>query len=515
MKSTRLTPTAHSFWRPAMATFALASLALTLSGMQLLTNPAAAEPAGGNHAQALNNLRATSRAFSAIEKTVSPAVVSIRVEQTIRGVAGNRQMPFNDPSELFGDEFARRFFGDQYEQFKQYHATPKQPRKRHISGQGSGFIVSPDGYILTNHHVVGKADKVIVRLKDGRELEAKLIGSDQRSDVAVIKIDAKDLPFIPLANSDRLEVGEWVLAFGSPFGLVDTMTAGIVSAKGRTSVGIADYENFIQTDAAINPGNSGGPLVNLDGQVVGINTAIASRSGGYQGIGFAIPINLAKNVRDQLQSDGTVHRGFLGIMIQPLTSDLAKSFGLTDTKGVLIGDVTGDSPARKAGLESGDIIVEMNGKPVERAGAFRNRVAMFIPGTDVTLTVLRNGQRKQITVTLGELPSKDELARNGSPHEESLENLGLAVQTLTPELAERLGYPEQEKGVVVSKVDRGSLAALAGMRPGVLIVEVNRQQVHSVDAFKQALDTSREKGVLLLLVKDQAGSRFITLKWKE
>lgn len=489
--------------------------ALTMMCMVASAVPASAEPGSDNHTRALDNLRATSRAFSAIEKAVSPAVVSIRVEQTIRGSAGNRGIPFNDPSELFGDEFARRFFGDQFEQFKRHQATPRQPRERHITGQGSGFLVSPDGTILTNHHVVGKADKVIVRLKDGRELEAKLIGSDRRSDVAVIKIDAEELPFIPLADSDGLEVGEWVLAFGSPFGLTDSMTAGIVSAKGRTSVGIADYENFIQTDAAINPGNSGGPLINLDGQVVGINTAIASRSGGYQGIGFAIPINLAKNVRDQLVSDGAVHRGFLGIMIQPLTPELAESFGLADTKGVLIGDVTRDSPAGKAGVQSGDIIVQLNGKPVERAGAFRNRVAMFAPGTDVTLTVLRDGQRKTIPVTLGELPSQEQLAKNGAPQEESLDKLGMAVQTLTPELAEQLGYTDQEKGVVVSKVARGSLAQQVGMRPGVLILEVNRQPVETVEAFKRALEPSLEKGVVLLLVKDQTGSRFITLKWKE
>ena len=490
-------------------------LALAMASMMVLALAAVAEPTANNHTQALDNLRATSRAFSAIEKNVSPAVVSIRVEKTIRGIAGSREMPFNDPSELFGDEFAKRFFGDQYEQFKQRQADPRQPRKRRITGQGSGFIASPDGYILTNHHVVGKADKVIVRLKDGRELEAKLVGSDQRSDVAVIKIDAENLPSVPLADSDRLEVGEWVLAFGSPFGLIDTMTAGIVSAKGRTSVGIADYENFIQTDAAINPGNSGGPLVNLDGKVVGINTAIASQSGGYQGVGFAIPINLAKNIRDQLVKDGAVHRGFLGILIQQFTPDLAKSFGLAGTKGVLIGDVTEDSPARKAGLQSGDIVVELNGKSVARAGAFRNRVAMFAPGTDVTLTVIRDGQRQTMTVTLGELPSQQELAKKGSPREESLDDLGLAVQTLTPELAERLGYSDQDRGVVVSKVARESLAASAGMRPGVLIVEVNRQQVDTIEAFKQALDTSREQGVVLLLVKDQAGTRFITLKWND
>lgn len=504
------------YWK-RLATMVCATTMLSLMPLAVFADDA--EPSDANHHQALDNLRASSRAFSAIGKTVSPAVVSIRVEQTIRGVAGNRRSPFNDPSELFGDDFARKFFGDQYEQYKQYHGTPQQPLERKVEGQGSGFLVSANGTILTNHHVVGKADKITVQLHDGREMEAKLIGSDERSDVAVIKIDAENLPFIPLADSDQLDVGEWVLAFGSPFGLTDSMTAGIVSAKGRTGVGIVDYENFIQTDAAINPGNSGGPLINLDGQVVGINTAIASRSGGYQGIGFAIPINLAKNIRDQLVHGGVVRRGFLGILIQPLTQDMAKKFGSAGKKGVLIGGVSDDSPANKAQLQSGDIIVQLDGKRVVQPGAFRNRVAMLAPGTEVLLTILRDGQRKTITVTLGELPTNEELARGGSSpkaqEEETMDNLGLAVQALTPELAERLGYTDQQQGVVVSKVARGSLAQQAGIRPGVLILEVNRQKVDAVEAFKEALDTTHDDGIVLLLVQDQRSTRFITLKWKK
>jgi len=467
-----------------------------------------------NTSAAIESLRSTSKAFSAIEKSVSPAVVSIHVEQTLHSVSGNQRTPLNDPFEMFGEDFAKRFFGDRYGEFKEQGASPKQPREQRIAGQGSGFIVSPDGYILTNHHVVGSADKVLVELYDGREMEAKLVGSDSRSDVAVIKIDAENLPIIPLANSDQLDVGEWVLAFGSPFGLTDTMTAGIVSAKGRTSVGIADYENFIQTDAAINPGNSGGPLVNLDGQVVGINTAIASRSGGYQGIGFAIPINLAANIRDQLVNEGSVRRGFLGIMIQRLTPDLAKSFGLADTKGVLVGDVTEDSPGGKAGLQSGDVIVELNGKKVDQAGAFRNHVAMLAPGTKVALTVMRNGERKAISVTLGVLPSEDVIAKQTPSQTGSVDKLGLSVQTLSKELADRLGYSAEDSGVVVNEVASGSLAALAGIKPGVLIREVDRQPVHSVDEFRKAVDESQKEGVILLLIKDKEFSRYITLRWE-
>ncbi len=492
---------------------AAVTIVVATIGMIAFTVHADGNRPAGSPAAAIQSLRATSEAFSSIEKSVSPAVVSIQVERTVSGIAGNRQLPFNDPFEMFGDDFAKRFFGDRYEEFREQKTYPEQPREHRVAGQGSGFIVSPDGYILTNHHVVGKADKVLVLLKDGRELRAKLVGSDARSDVAVIKIDAKNLPVIPLADSDHLNVGEWVLAFGSPFGLANTMTAGIVSAKGRTSVGIADYENFIQTDAAINPGNSGGPLVNLDGQVVGINTAIASRSGGYQGIGFAIPINLAKNIRDQLINEGTVRRGFLGIMIQKLTPDLAKSFGLSDTKGVLVGDVTKDSPGEKGGLQSGDVIVELDGTRVEHPGAFRNRVAMLAPGTNVVLTVIRSGQRKKISVTLGMLPDQVVAAKQESPQMKSVDKLGLSVQTLDKELADRLGYSTAESGVVVSKVASGSIAAMAGIKPGMLIREVNRKPVTSADEFSKEVDNSQKEGGILLLIKDKEFSRFITLRW--
>jgi serine protease Do len=375
-------------------------------------------------------------------------------------------------------------------------------------GQGSGFIISKDGYILTNNHVVGDADKVTVKLLDGREFTAKTIGTDVHSDVAVIKIDGKDLPMLQMGDSDTLEVGEWVVAIGNPFGLSHTLTVGVVSAKGRSSVGIADYENFIQTDAAINPGNSGGPLVDLDGRVVGMNTAIFSRNGGYMGIGFAIPINMAKAIKDQLIQTGSVTRGYLGIVIQDLTPELAKSFGLKDNQGILVSQVSEDSPAAKAGLKQGDVIVEFAGKPVEKVGAFRNGVALKAPGSKEELTVLRSGKRKTFSITIGKLPD-GELADAGTPH--SLEKLGLTVQTLTPELARQFGF-QVEKGVVVTQVTPGSEAALAGINPGAVILEVNRKPVSNTEEFKRAVAQTPEKGVVLLLIKDGQYSRYVALK---
>jgi serine protease Do len=304
---------------------------------------------------------------------------------------------FNNPFDLFNDEFFRRFFGPRLPE-------RGQPRKYRQTGQGSGFIVSKDGYILTNHHVVGDADRITVTLSDGREFTAKTVGTDPKSDVAVIKIEADNLPILPLGDSDALEVGEWVMAVGNPFGLSHTITVGVVSAKGRSTVGITDYEDFIQTDAAINPGNSGGPLINLTGEVVGIITAIFSRSGGYMGIGFAIPVNMAKAIQKQLVETGKVIRGSLGVNVQNLSKELAESFGLDSTDGVLIAGVTKDSPADKAGLRRGDVIVEFNGRNIENVGQFRNLVALTIPGTKIKLVLIRGGKRSDLAVKLGRIP---------------------------------------------------------------------------------------------------------------
>ena len=455
--------------------------------------PAWAQP------EALENLRNTGKAFAGVAKKVSPAVVFIKVEKTVTSAS-----PYG-PSMPFGDDFFRRFFNNPF-------PGPQSPQqKRLIQGQGSGFIISTDGYILTNNHVVGDADNVIVKLIDGREFKARTIGTDPHTDVAVIKIDATHLPVLPLGDSDALEVGEWVLAIGNPFGLSHTLTAGIVSAKGRSSLGIADYEDFIQTDAAINPGNSGGPLVDLEGRAIGINTAICSQTGGYMGIGFAIPINMAKNIRDQLIKHGSVTRGYLGIMVQDITPELAETFGLETAKGVLISEVTKGSPAEKADLARGDVIVEFNGHPVENVGSFRNEVALVAPGTRVNLAVIRHSKRQSNTVKIGKLPVGKQAV---STQSDILDKLGLTVETLTRDQATQLGY-QDESGVVVTGVDSASVAALAGIRPGVLIQEVNRKRVHNVEEFDDAVALTASKGAVLLLVKEGGGggSRYVILNF--
>jgi serine protease Do len=455
--------------------------------------------------QGIENLRQTGKAFATVSKNASPAVVFIQVEKTIQQQPNEQFFPSFGEGNPFGDDFFRRFFGaPQSGQPDQLHQPPK---KRLVVGQGSGFIISKDGYILTNNHVVGDADKVSVKLQDGREFIAKTIGTDPHSDVAVIKIDDDNLPVLPLGDSDAIEVGEWVVAIGNPFGLSHTLTAGIVSAKGRSSIGIADYENFIQTDAAINPGNSGGPLINLDGKAVGMNTAIYSRSGGYMGIGFAIPINMAKAIKDQLIQTGSVTRGYVGIVIQDLTPELAKSFGLDNHQGILVAQVSEDSPAEKAGLKQGDVIVEFSGKPVNEVGSFRNLVALKTPGTKDKVTVLRNGKRKTLSITIGKLPD-NELAVVGTPH--NLEKLGFTVETLTPDLARQFGIPG-EKGVVVTQVTPGSVAALAGINPGSVILEVNREPVSNIEEFKRAVTKIPEKAAVLLLIKDGQYSRYVAL----
>ena len=410
-------------------------------------------PAAQAQEQGLENLKETGKAFATVAREASPAVVYIKVEKTVTS-GPTMRMPFND-------EFFRRFFGEPMP--GQPQTIPQQ--KRMVQGQGSGFIISPDGYILTNNHVVGEADKVIVKLLDGREFTATIVGTDPPTDVAVIKIDATDLPVLPLGDSDKVEVGEWVLALGNPFGLSHTLTAGIVSATGRSSVGISDYEDFIQTDAAINPGNSGGPLLNLEGRAIGITTAIYSRNGGYMGIGFAIPVNMAQSIYNQLIEHGNVTRGYLGITIQDLTPELAKSFGLKDTRGILIAEVMPDTPAEKAGLKQGDVIVKFNKEAVDNFAPFRNKIAMSEPGTKVNITVIREGREKSFTVTIEKKVSGEQAA---SSRPENLEKLGLTVTTLTKELADRYGYIDEE-GVVITQVDPESSAAGAGLKSGMLI----------------------------------------------
>ena len=448
--------------------------------------------------KALENLRETGKAFASVARKVSPAVVYVRVEKTV--TQQGPMLRFNSP---FGDEFFRRFFGEPGPRFPQF---PQVQPKRQVQSQGSGFIISPDGYVLTNNHVVGDADRVIVKLQDGREFTAKIVGTDPPTDVAVIKIDAKDLPVLELGDSDKIDVGEWVLALGNPFGLSHTLTAGIVSAKGRSSVGITDYEDYIQTDAAINPGNSGGPLIDLTGRVVGINTAIYSRSGGYMGIGFAIPINMAKNIYTQLIEHGNVTRGYLGIGIQDLTPELAKSFGIKDTRGVLISQVMPDTPAEKAGVKQGDVIVSVGGKSVDNAAALRNEIAMTVPGTTLKVEVIRSGQKRSLNVKVDKIP-EDQLTPSRS---ESVKDLGMSVATLNSELSQKYGIEDDESGVVVTGVEQSSPAARAGIREGMLVKEVNGQPVKNVKEFEAALKAKADKPILFFL-KDSRGPHYIAI----
>ena len=442
-------------------------------------------PVMAEEKESVETLRQIGKSFSSIAEKTSPAVVGIKTEKVVSTEGQTyHDWPFEDD---FFDQFFRR---------QRPRSSKPKPKSRQLV-QGSGFIITTDGYILTNNHVVANADKVIVKLADDREFEAKVIGADPDSEVAVVKIDAKGLSYLKLADSDKLEVGEWVLAIGNPFGLSHTVTAGIVSAKGRSGIGLAAYEDFIQTDAAINPGNSGGPLINLDGEAVGINTAIISRSGGYMGIGLAIPINMAKYIYEQLVEGGTVVRGVLGVYIKELDADLAESLGLEEnTKGVAIAEVLEGSAAENAGIKRYDVVVEFNDEKVEKANEFRNRIAMLKPGTKVEVVVLREGKKKKLTVELGE-KSKTFAARSSGS--EIIEGLGFSVENLTDALADRYGY-EMGSGVIVSEVDSDSSAGQAGITPGVLIMEVNQKAVKNTRQFAKEIEKAKDgKSVLLLL----------------
>ncbi len=447
---------------------------------------------------AVDILRQTGKAFSSVARQTIPAVVFIQVEQIVE--SRGRGHSFNDPFDFFGDDMMRRFFG--------MPQQPQQPRRHRREGAGSGFIISEDGYILTNSHVVGDADRIRVRLHDGREFEAENIGTDPRSEVAIIKIDAEDLPVVPLGDSSDLEVGEWVIAVGNPFGLSETVTAGIVSALGRRNIGIADFEDFIQTDAAINPGNSGGPLLNISGEVVGINTAIYTRSGGNMGVGFAIPINMARAIKSQLIESGTVTRGYLGVYLQDISQLLADSLELPDSQGILISDVLDDSPAQAAGLQGGDVVRKMDGRSVNDTGAFRNEISSRRPDTDIELLIYRDGEKQTITVTIGRLPGDE--ARTEASVRDALEMLGMNIGEVTDEIARRFGYANAD-GVVIMEVEPAGRAAQAGLRTGTLITGVNRTRVHSVDAFNTALQEAINQGRLVLTVRSGRFQQYVAI----
>ncbi len=441
--------------------------------------------------------------FVDIAKSVKPAVVNIAATRSGKSGEGPHGSPLDDP-------FFRKFFGDEF--FFKRDAPQREPRER---GQGSGVIVEPNGLIVTNNHVVNKADEIRVFLSDKREFKGKLIGTDAKTDIAIVKIEANGLPTVPWADSDQLEVGEYVLAIGSPFGLTQTVTMGIVSAVGRASMGIAEYEDFIQTDAAINPGNSGGALVNVRGELVGINTAIFSQSGGNMGIGFAVPSNLSRSIMDQLVRTGKVVRGWLGVSIQDLTPELATQFGIPDTKGVLVSDVMADSPAKKAGFERADVIVEYDGKSMDSPTHLRNAVAQTLIGKKVTVKLIRDKKPKTIEVTISEQP-KSLGQPSAETSKESAAPTGvlsdLDVRELNEELASRYGLKSTERGVVVVGVKAGSTAEETGVREGDVILEVNRKTVSSLRSYEQAASGLGKDQAVLLLIKRKGQTIYLTLR---
>lgn len=441
--------------------------------------------------EAIDILSKTSRAMAEVAAAVKPAVVNISSTRTVR--TKGMQSPFLD------DPFFRRFFGDEF-------GHMERPRERKQASLGSGVIVDKDGYILTNNHVVKDADEIKIKLSDKREFKGKVIGVDPKTDLAVIKIESDNLPVVKWGDSDTLKVGETVIAIGNPYGLNQTVTSGIVSATGRADVGIADYEDFIQTDAPINPGNSGGALVNVKGELIGINTAIFSTSGGYQGIGFAIPSNMAKVVMENLVKKGKVIRGWLGVSIQSITPDLARQFNLKGDKGALIGDVTEDSPAEKAGLQRGDVIVEYDGKEVSDPRALRNMVANTPPNKDVTIKVSRDGKPLSLKVTIGELPV--EMQKISGQFDNLLK--GVHVQNITPDLKKSLDVPKRITGVIVTDVEDGSPADGLLMKNDV-VLEINRKKIRDMKDYESVVSKIKPDQAILMLVYRSGSTIYVTI----
>jgi len=432
--------------------------------------------------------------FASVLKPALPAVVNIHTSKVVKQRQG--QFPF------FNDPMFRQFFGDQF-------GGIEPPRAQRQNSLGSGVIVTPDGTILTNNHVIDGATDIKVDLSDKREFQAKLVGADPKTDIAVLKIQATDLPTLPIGDSSKLHVGDVIFAIGEPFGLTSTATMGIVSATGRGGLNIEGYEDFIQTDAAINLGNSGGAMIDLHGDLIGINTAIlAENGGGNQGIGFAIPINMARSVMDQIVSHGKVVRGYLGLYPQDVDPALAKQFGLSQPTGALVGQVEPDTPAARAGLKRGDVILSVNGQPVTSANDLRLRVSQTSPGTNIKLEISRSGKKQDVDVTLAELPEKAEKTGPEENQGGSLE--GVNVQALTPDVAEQLQLPAGTHGVVVTSVDPASPAA-SNVHRGDVIEEVNHKAVNSIEEYRQALSAAGN-GPVLLLVNTQGVTRYVVIE---
>lgn len=438
----------------------------------------------------LSNARTVSPDFVELAKKLKPTVVNIRTAKVIKQKPYQQRPRMQSPFDNFFEDF-----------FGQFNGQMPQQRPRREQSLGTGFIISPDGYILTNNHVVNGADEVMVKLSDGREIKGEIKGSDDKLDLALIKISDKEaFNSAELGNSDALEVGEWVMAIGNPFGLSQTVTAGIVSAKGRV-IGNGPYDDFIQTDASINPGNSGGPLFNADGKVIGINTAIIA---GGQGIGFAIPVNMAKSIISQLRDTGKVTRGYLGIRFQPLTSDLAKSFGLESDKGALIAHVEKDTPAEKAGLKAGDVILEYDGKPINEGNELPRYVAVTPIDKKVPVVVFREGKKQEFSVVITGLKGENSASATTGGNES--EKLGITVQELTGELASRLNIKEHKGGLVITEVKPGSSAEEVGTAPGSIIIEINGQRPDSIEKYRLVVAKTGKGDIVRLLLKRPDGS---------
>lgn len=438
--------------------------------------------------------------FAELAARQGSSAVNISTTKTIKTTKRFPQFQGREMRDFFGDEFFKHFFG----------GDPEDTMKQR--SLGSGFIVSDDGYILTNNHVVADADEIQVTFSENEKYEAKIIGRDEKTDIALIKIEVdKKITAAKLGDSDKLRIGDWVVAIGNPFGLGNTVTAGIVSAKGRT-IGAGPYDNFIQTDASINPGNSGGPLFNLDGEVVGINTAIVAPGGGNVGIGFAIPINMAKSVMSQLKDKGKVVRGWLGVTIQIVTPEIKEKFDLEVTEGALVAEVTKNSPAEKGGLQRGDVITVFDGKKVKEMKFLPSIVAETPVGKKVEVVIVRKGENKKLTIKVGELAEETAMAGTTAPETE--EKLGLSVQELTTELAESLSLKD-EKGVVVSGVRKDSPAFEAGLRRGDLIQEVENELVKNMDDYRGIMKKSSSKKQILMVVMRGGHTSYIVITKKK
>ena len=457
--------------------------------------------------------------YADLVEKVMPAVVSVTVERTAPPEALMGQREFGGPqqgpdAEMFR-RFMERFFGERGIQPFQMPQVPQMPGAPPAMAAGTGFILNKDGYIATNNHVVADAGKVTVTMYDGRELPAKVVGTDPDTDLAVLKVDSdKPLPYVEFADSDKVRVGDPVIAIGNPFGLGDSVTAGIVSAEHRV-IGAGRFDDFMQIDAPINQGNSGGPTFDLEGKVIGINTAIHSPSGGNVGIGFAIPANLASEVIADLSDDGRVERGWLGVHIQDIDQDLAANLDLDAPKGALVAQVTPDSPAAGAGLEQGDVILSYNGKAVENVRELTKQVASTDPGTDADLRVWRHGKEMNLGVEIGQLPGDDQVvaAAQQQPSEDQTPRLGVALAQLTPEARQSMGLPDDLEGAVVTEVQPGSAAADKGLQQGDVILEANHQKVSEPRAVAEAVRAAAARGdkSILLLVKREGQDRFVAV----